>query len=338
MRRRRYPVRSRGGPGRRPRGRVSGRVCGRRSRSPSCGADLDALVVRPGRLAVQRRQARRSARHAPQLLQVVVDHLSGQPRTGGPHGGRAGLVQGAEDPGPYRVPGRLGHGGFSITASSSTAPESLRQKKLSRREMLSVGDRRRQGGRGNRRTLGNGLGSRRRWVPNASARKSHEAGFMSACDPRLVRSSARAARAVGAPIAHGVNRQAGPVELLGHAVRSRSARPGPRPGSATGDLGGSARAAAVAGAVRPSARRRRSSSSRGGPSAPTPTGSHVGRGPACEPAPGTGRQPAAAVSASRAPAWVRQSVWLGPVPAQRSPRALRELRSSAHSESACFWT
>lgn len=336
MRRRRYPVRSCGGPGRRPRGRVSGRVCGRRSRSPSCGADLDALVVRPGRLAVQRRQARRSARHAPQLLQVVVDHLSGQPRTGGRHGGRAGVGQGAEDPGPYRVPGRLGHGGFSITASSSTAPESLRQKNCQGGKYCRWGIGGGQGGRGNRRTLGNGLGSR--WVPNASARKSHEAGFMSACDPRLVRSSARAARAVGAPIAHGVNRQAGPVELLGHAVRSRSARPGPRPGSATGDLGGSARAGAVAGAVRPSARRRRSSSSRGGPSAPTPTGSHVGRGPACEPVPGTGRQPAAAVSASRAPAWVRQSVWLGPVPAQRSPRALRELRSRAHSVSACFWT
>ncbi len=35
---------------------------------------------------------------------------------------------------------------------------------------------------------------------NASARKSHEADLMSACDPRLVRSSARAARAVGAPL------------------------------------------------------------------------------------------------------------------------------------------
>lgn len=188
------------GPGRRPRGRVSGRVCGRRSRSPSCGVDLDALVVRPGRLAVQRRQARRSARHAPQLLQVVVVLLAGQPRAGGRHGGRAGLGQGAEDPGPYRVQGRLGRAGFSITASSSTAPESLRQKKLSRREMLSVRIGGGQGGRGNRRTLGNGLASRRRWVPNASARKSHEAGLLSACDPRLVRSSARAARAVGAPL------------------------------------------------------------------------------------------------------------------------------------------
>jgi hypothetical protein len=52
---------------------------------------------------------------------------------------------------------------------------------------------------------------------------------------------------------------------------------------------------------------------------------------------GTGRQPVAAVSAPRALAWVRQSVWLGLVPAQRWPRALRELRSRAHSVSACFW-
>jgi hypothetical protein len=46
--------------------------------------------------------------------------------------------------------------------------------------------------------------------------------------------------------------------------------------------------------------------------------------------------PVAAVSAPNAPAWVRQSVWFGLVPAQRSPSALREVRSAAQIESDCF--
>lgn len=48
-------------------------------------------------------------------------------------------------------------------------------------------------------------------------------------------------------------------------------------------------------------------------------------------------QPAAAASAPSALACVRQSVWLGLVPAQRSPSALRLDRSCAHRVSACFW-
>lgn len=62
-----------------------------------------------------------------EFLEVVVGSLPGEAQEDGWHGGRARLGQGSEDPGPYRVQGRLGRGGFfdhsDVQHRSTVQPE-----------------------------------------------------------------------------------------------------------------------------------------------------------------------------------------------------------------------
>lgn len=294
------------GPPRRGAGRRCGPRCARRPTGPPLRPVGPAAEGPP-------------SRHAPQLLQVVVDLLSGQPRAGRRHDGRAGLGQGGEDPGPYRVQGHLGRGGFLDHSYVQHRSRIYPTKKIVK-ERRVVGGRigGRQGRPGNPSDSGKrpGIPVAGR-SPTPAVRTSHEADLM-----------------IAVIYGRGPRPQPGlfdeaPEELVAswRAERARARR-------------------GVAGSSLRLLDRRPGRVRRTKPGRPVPrctaltlrSDPHAGRGSACEPAPGTGRQPAAAVSASRAPAWVRQSVWLGLVPAQRSPRALRELRSRAHSVSACFWT
>ncbi|MEU6970679.1 hypothetical protein AB0A71_23635 [Kitasatospora aureofaciens] len=73
-----------------------------------------------------------------QFLQVVVDLLSGQLQAAGRHGGRAGLGQGGEDPGPDRVQGGFGRGGLFDHGDVQHRSSVIRQKSVKEKRLSAA--------------------------------------------------------------------------------------------------------------------------------------------------------------------------------------------------------